>query len=270
VIALNSCTERCAQEVVITTILSPLEVAKITEQVKGRQGIGIFGTYIQLYGSYGIAGFYKGYLISIVRSVVDDAVHSLSYRLMNKILESQEGERSPKIIFLAGVLGTLPSTVLTYPAQVVATRMITNSRTYQRTIETVKDIWVYEGPFAFFNGLLPGVLANMLYTGVMVEAFERFSRLWGNTGKDKFLLKYFLTLCAAAAVAQLLSFPLETVKLVMQSKTNPDGPVETFLNIVRQESVFALWKGISWGLLKTILSTSLFVISEQFFVERDE
>lgn len=66
-------------------------------------------------------------------------------------------------------------------------------------------------------------------------------------------------------ILKFLSYPLETVKRIMQATPSPDDALETTLTLIQDSGTASLWRGFTWALLKLIPSATLLVLSERLF-----
>ena len=150
-------------------------------------------------------------------------------------------------------------------------------RLYQGTIHAAREMMAREGPSAFFKGILPTFATIAPYSGLQFGFYTLFTQsleplitsISLEEGK-KISMTGSLScgalagLCAKAAV-----FPFDTTKKRLQvqgfeqgrqgmGRTEAySGMVDCMIKTVKQESWRGLFKGLSPGLLKAVVTTSI-------------
>jgi len=249
------------------TITSPLDVVKILAQVgtKGTEG-GMISTFKNLYAEEGMKAFWKGNGIACVRLFPYNAVQFASFNQLKLWLSDEKGRLSAMNAMLAGSLGGIAATVVTYPTDMVKTRLTVShadksKAKYRGMFDAFRVIAKEEGMLAFYKGMSTSVIGVIPFAGGTFMSYEVLDRAW-NKPKDKMTpLENFINGCLAAAFAQTFSFPFDTIrkKLQAQSKTvstemRPDvefnGMFDAFVKTVKKNGILGLWRGTSANLAK--------------------
>jgi len=250
------------------TITSPLDVVKILAQVgtKDTQQ-GFFKTFSNLYQNEGMKAFWKGNGIACIRLFPYNAVQFASFNWLKIVLSDPEtGRLNPANSMLAGSLGGISATVVTYPTDMVKTRLTVahadpTKAKYHGIIDCFRVVLREEGPLAFYKGLSTSIIGVVPFAGGTFMAYEVLDGLWAKP-KDKMTpMENFINGCLAASFAQTFSFPFDTIrkKLQAQSKTvtanmRPDvefnGMTDAFIQTVKKYGPLGLWKGTSANLAK--------------------
>jgi len=249
------------------TITSPLDVVKILAQVGTKEtSHGFLATFGHIYRKEGIKAFWKGNGIACVRLFPYNAVQFATYTKLKVYLSDDRGKISPTNNFVAGSLGGVGATIVTYPTDMIKTRLTVahadkSKSKYNGMIDAFRVVFREAGFFAFYKGMSTSIIGVIPFSGFTFMSYEILDRAWGKP-KDKMTpLENFLNGCASAAFAQTFSFPFDTVRKKMQaaSKTvhadmKPDiefnGMIDAFIQTVRKNGFFGLWKGTTANLAK--------------------
>ncbi|XP_077589748.1 solute carrier family 25 member 43 isoform X2 [Stigmatopora nigra] len=199
---------------------SPLEVVKIKSQVGTfhcKKGFG--QTFLLIYQNEGLKGFWKGNLTSCLRLFPYTAVHLSTYRKIVHLHVDQVGVISQARAIMAGGLAGVAAALLTYPLEVAETRLIAqNCRepSYVGVMRTLAKIQSSEGLLALYRGFSLTVLGAFPFSLGCYLVYTNVDRVWLEPPFRLSPLQNFINGCLAAAVAQTLSYPFETVKRKMQ------------------------------------------------------
>lgn len=258
--------------------ISPLDVIKIRLQIsqnvdKGSSSnIGskrFVGTTVRSIGKEGWRAFWKGNWAAEWLYMSYGAVQFVTYGWIRRQQHSFIGS-SPLI---SGALAGSISTAVTYPLDVLRTRFAVQGNTspiYHSIIGASRLIYRQEGLKGFYRGLWPALFQIAPQMGIMFAVFERMKkRLEGRV--DSLALRDSVSGAAAGTISKFTVYPLDTLRrrLQVQGPALKTGytSVKTAIYpqtrlwqvlkaIHRQESIFALWRGILPALLKSSLSSS--------------
>nr|XP_031527255.1 solute carrier family 25 member 43 isoform X2 [Vicugna pacos] len=120
---------------------------------------------------------------------------------------------------MAGSLAGMVSTIVTYPTDLIKTRLIVQNMlepSYRGIFHAFSTIYQQEGFLAFYRGVSLTVLGAVPFSAGSLLVYMNLEKIW-NGPRDRFsLFQNFANVCLAAAVTQTLSFPFDTVKRKMQ------------------------------------------------------
>ncbi|EPY80821.1 ADP/ATP translocase 2 [Camelus ferus] len=168
---------------------------------------------------------------------------------------------------MAGSLAGMVSTIVTYPTDLIKTRLIVQNMlepSYRGIFHAFSTIYQQEGFLAFYRGVSLTVLVYM-----------NLEKIW-NGPRDRFsLFQNFANVCLAAAVTQTLSFPFDTVKRKMQAQSpylphcggvdvHFSGAVDCFRQVVKAQGVLGLWNGLAANLLKVQHASKQITADKQY------
>ncbi|XP_046529165.1 solute carrier family 25 member 43 isoform X2 [Equus quagga] len=217
------------------SVTAPLELATVLAQVNGARGPWAAG--LRAWRAEGPRALWKGNALACLRLFPCSAVQLAAYRKFVVLFTDDLGHISQWSSIMAGSLAGMVSTIVTYPTDLIKTRLIV-----QNMLEPS------------YRGALPFSAGSLL-------VYMNLEKIW-NGPRDRFsLLQNFANVCLAAAVTQTLSFPFDTVKRKMQAQSpylphcggvdvHFSGAVDCFRQIVKAQGVLGLWNGLTANLLK--------------------
>uniref|UniRef100_A0A2K5YUK1 Solute carrier family 25 member 43 n=1 Tax=Mandrillus leucophaeus TaxID=9568 RepID=A0A2K5YUK1_MANLE len=165
---------------------------------------------------------------------------------------------------MAGSLAGMVSTIVTYPTDLIKTRLIVQNMlepSYRGLLHAFSTIYQQEGFLALYRGVSLTVVGALPFSAGSLLVHMNLEKIW-NGPRDQFSLpQNFANVCLAAAVTQTLSFPFETVKRKMQAQSpylphsggvdvHFSGAVDCFRQIVKAQGILGLWNGLTANLLK--------------------
>jgi solute carrier family 25 protein 43 len=228
---------------------------------------GFLKSFGNIYKNEGLKGFWKGNGIACVRLFPYNAVQFATFTKLKVILaDPNTGRISPMNSLLAGSVGGIAATVVTYPTDMVKTRLTVahsdpSKSKYKGMVNAFQVIYKEEGPAAFYKGMSTSIIGVIPFAGGTFMSYEILDKAW-NKPKDKMTaMENFINGCLAASFAQTFSFPFDTIrkKLQAQSKTvsedmRPDvefnGMADAFVQTVKKHGILGLWKGTTANLAK--------------------
>lgn len=167
---------------------------------------------------------------------------------------------------MAGSLAGMVATIVTYPTDVIKTRLIVQNRlepSYEGILHAFYKIYHQEGLRALYRGVSPAILGAVPFSAGSFFVYISLDKIWQEPIVRFTPLQNFINGCVAAAVAQTLSFPFETVKRKMQAQSpwlphyggvdvHFTGMADCFRQTVKNKGVLGLWRGLTPSLLKIV------------------
>ncbi|XP_073455416.1 solute carrier family 25 member 43 isoform X1 [Aquarana catesbeiana] len=276
------------------TATAPLDVVKILTQVgtfHSKQGF--LNTFQLVYKAEGLQAFWKGNLTACVRLFPYSAVQLSAYHRLSVLFMDDLGQISPSKAILAGSVAGMLAAIVIYPTDVIKTRLIVQNSlepTYRGIIHALYTVYYQEGFRPLYRGVSLSILGAVPFSAGLFFMDVSLDRVWQVSGARLTPLQNFVNGCLAAAVAQTLSFPFETVKKKMQNPERPpraseyeratadlhttsrsipqqvaqshilphcggvdvhfNGVVDCFRQIVKIKGILSLWNGLTANLLK--------------------
>lgn len=222
-----TCT--AAAGVTARTVISPLDVAKVLMQVgtKDTHG-GVLKTFTNVYNSQGIRAFWKGNLMGCLRLAPFSAIQFSAFHKIKQQLVDDGGRMSPIHAMMAGSLAGMAATIITYPTDMVKTRLIVQNlqrKRYKGVTHAFSLIMREEGLLAFYRGMFVSLIGAIPYTMVTFAAYETLDQIWNKPRYMYTPMQSLINGCVSAAIAQLVCYPFDTIrkKLQAQSRVMKDG-----------------------------------------------
>ncbi|XP_075902668.1 solute carrier family 25 member 43 [Nelusetta ayraudi] len=249
------------------TVTSPLEVVRIKSQVGTFHSKGGFLQSFLLVSQHeGLRGFWKGNLASCLRLFPYTAVHLATYKKLVHLHMDELGYISQWRAIFAGGLAGVAAALVTYPLEVVETRLIVqNCRqpTYIGVAHTLSKIYRAEGLQALYRGFSLTVVGAFPFSVGCYVVYMNLDKLWQEPPCRFTPLQNFINGCLAAGVAQTLSYPFETVKRKMQAQSprlphlggvdvHFTGMIDCFSQVVRNKGILSLWNGLAANSIKIV------------------
>ncbi|XP_062939598.1 solute carrier family 25 member 43 isoform X2 [Cynocephalus volans] len=239
------------------SLTAPLELVTVMAQVGVVRGHaqGPWATGRRVWRAEGPRALWKGNAVACLRLFPCSAVQLAAYRKFVVLFTDDLGHISQWSSIMAGSLAGMVSTIVTYPTDLIKTRLIVQNMlepSYRGLLHAFSTIYQQEGFLALYRGVSLTVLVYM-----------NLEKIW-NGPRDRFsLLQNFANVCLAAVVTQTLSFPFDTVKRKMQAQSpylphhggvdvHFSGAMDCFQKIVKTQGVLGLWNGVTANLLKIV------------------
>ncbi|MQL84030.1 hypothetical protein Taro_016536 [Colocasia esculenta] len=136
----------------------------------------------------GVLGFFRGNGLNVMKVAPESAIKFYTFEMLKDIIVNLKGGDKADIgasgrLIAGGMAGAVAQTTI-YPMDLIKTRLQTfacEGGKVPNVGKLSKDIWVQEGPRAFYRGLVPSLLGMIPYAGIDLAAYETlkdFSRTY--------------------------------------------------------------------------------------------
>ncbi|XP_047951900.1 LOW QUALITY PROTEIN: calcium-dependent mitochondrial ATP-magnesium/phosphate carrier protein 2 [Salvia hispanica] len=166
---------------------------------------------------------------------------------------------------LLKVIFQVQTTTSIYPMDLVKTRLQTyvcDRGTVPSLGKLSRDIWVQEGPRAFYRGLVPSLLGIIPYAGIDLAAYEALKDMSRKhilqDGEPGPLIQLSCGTVSGALGATCV-YPLQVVRTRMQAQpSNTHNRMsDVFWKTYRHEGLRGFYKGLFPNLLKVVPAASI-------------
>ena len=223
------------------TCIAPIERTRLLYQLDGnfsklfvpRNNLGHIHFAFQ-----NIRSTFKGNAIAIVKLVPSASLYFYGFGFSKRFLkENTDLDDIPRHI-TASLIGSVISTIPTYPLDTIYTRISSGNFTLKSAIAEGK---LYNGSIMTLGYYLP-------YSALCITLFEELKK---HPIVDNLTVNNFIAGAVAGTLAHILVYPIETIKRRIQS--------DSTLNIrtVLRSPIISLWAGFSLIFLKTPLNSGL-------------
>ncbi|KAL2462805.1 Mitochondrial substrate carrier family protein [Forsythia ovata] len=253
------------------TATAPLDRLKVVLQVQTTRAC-IFPALKSIWKEGGFWGFFRGNGINVLKVAPESAIKFYTYEMLKNVIGGTEGEKRGDVgtvgrLVAGGLAGAVAQTSI-YPMDLVKTRLQTcvcEGGNVPSLGKLSRDIWVQEGPRAFYRGLLPSVLGIIPYAGIdltMYETLKDVSKKYILHESEPGPLVQLSCGTISGAVGATFVYPLQVVRTRMQAqRMNADaaykGMSDVFWRTFRHEGFRGFYKGLFPNLLKVVPSASI-------------
>ncbi|CAI5481872.1 unnamed protein product [Closterium sp. Yama58-4] len=163
---------------------------------------------------------------------------------------------------VSGAAAGLAGTLLTYPLELIRTRISVQPELYRDLGSTVRKIVQEEGALSLYRGLVPSLLGVVPYAATNYFVYDALRTAYRKaTGREHVPNEATLLFGAAAASASsAVTFPLEVVRRRLQLGVTAAGAgvagrqtaITILRGIVETEGVLAVYRGLGTTWLKLL------------------
>ncbi|KAL2320408.1 hypothetical protein Fmac_029377 [Flemingia macrophylla] len=249
------------------TATAPLDRLKVVLQVQTTRA-HILPAIKDIWKEGRFLGFFRGNGLNVVKVAPESAIRFYTYEMLKTFIASAKGGEAKADIgamgrlLSGGIAGAVAQTVI-YPMDLVKTRLQTYACDSGRipNLGTLsKDIWVQEGPRAFYRGLIPSLLGIIPYAGIDLAAYETLKDMSKtyilHDGEPGPLVQLGCGTVSGALGATCV-YPLQVIRTRMQAQRSYKGMADVFRKTLEHEGFRGFYKGIFPNLLKVVPSASI-------------
>ena len=162
------------------TATAPLDRLKVVLQVQ-RGHAGVLPTVRKIWREDKLTGFFRGNGLNVMKVTPESAIKFCAYEMLKPLIGGEGGGDvgTSGRLLAGGMAGAVAQTAI-YPMDLVKTRLqtcVSEGGKAPKLWKLTKDIWVREGPRAFYKGLFPSLLGIVPYAGIDLAAYETLKDL---------------------------------------------------------------------------------------------
>ncbi|CAG8795961.1 9411_t:CDS:2 [Gigaspora margarita] len=175
---------------------------------------------------------------------------------------------------VAGALGALFALSITYPLDIVKTRLQVQSKSthtveyYESTLDAITKIFKAEGVFGLYTGLPSGLIGvastNFAYFYWYSFIRTRYQQTRSTTSLST--VEELIIGALAGALAQIFTIPVSVVTTRQQTSiiTERKALIETANEIISEDGITGLWKGLGPSLILCVNPAITYGAFERF------
>ncbi|KAI7731226.1 hypothetical protein M8C21_014803 [Ambrosia artemisiifolia] len=264
------------------TFVAPLERLKLEYMVRGEQK-HLIHLIQSIAASQGIKGFWKGNFVNILRTAPFKAINFYAYdkyrSQLLKLTGNQETTNYER--FIAGAAAGITATVLCIPMDTIRTKMVApGGEALGGVIGAFRHMIETEGFFSLYKGLVPSIISMAPSGAVFYGVYDILKATYLHSPKGRKRLQHMKeggqslnaleqmelgtlrTLmygAIAGCCAEAATYPFEVVRrqLQMQVRATKMSAAATFIKIVDQGGIPALYAGLTPSLLQVLPSAAI-------------
>lgn len=246
-----------------TCFVQPLDLVKTRMQVAKSTGGAKVSSVSVLMGvakNEGIATLYNGLSAGLLRQATYTTTRLGIYTWLFEKFSSPDG-KPPGFLMKAGMgmaAGASGAFVGT-PAEVALIRMTSDGslpkemqRNYKSVVDALVRIYKEEGLSTLWRGATPTMGRAMVVNAAQLATYSQAKQFILGTGyiKDG-IFCHFVSSMISGLVTTIASMPVDIAKTRLQSMKYVDGKpeykgaVDVLTKVVKNEGIFALWKGFT-------------------------
>lgn len=165
------------------TATAPLDRLKVIMQVQTNR-ITVLQAVKDIWREGSLRGFFRGNGLNVVKVAPESAIRFYAYEMLKEYIMKSKGENKSDIgtsgrLMAGGLAGAVAQTAI-YPIDLVKTRLQTfacGSGKIPSLGALSRDIWMQEGPRAFYRGLVPSLLGMVPYAGIDLTVYETLKEM---------------------------------------------------------------------------------------------
>ncbi|KAB2072963.1 hypothetical protein ES319_A07G052600v1 [Gossypium barbadense] len=253
------------------TATAPFDRLKVVLQVQTTR-TSILPAVTKILKEEGLLGFFRGNGLNIVKVTPESAIKFYTFEMLKDVIGEHMGDNKGDIgaggkLVVGGVAGVVAQSTI-YPMDLVKIRLQTCASEGGKAPhlgKLTRDIWVQEGPRAFYKGLVPSIFGIIPYASIDLTVYETlrdFSRTHILQDSEPGPL---VNLCCGAisgALGATCIYPLQVIRTRMQaqrttSDTVYNGISDVFWRTYRKEGYRGFYKGLIPTLLKVVPAASI-------------
>ncbi|KAL0726498.1 hypothetical protein Bca4012_022591 [Brassica carinata] len=243
------------------TVVAPLETIRTHLMVGsgGNSSTEVFGDIMK---HEGWTGLFRGNLVNVIRVAPARAVELFVFETVNKKLSPEHGEQSKIPIpasLLAGACAGVSQTLLTYPLELVKTRLTIQRGVYKGIYDAFVKIIREEGPTELYRGLAPSLIGVVPYAATNYFAYDSLRKAYRSFSKQEKIgnIETLLIGSLAGALSSTATFPLEVARKHMQvgavsGRVVYKNMLDALVSILEHEGILGWYKGLGPSCLKLV------------------
>ncbi|XP_012090555.2 calcium-dependent mitochondrial ATP-magnesium/phosphate carrier protein 2 isoform X2 [Jatropha curcas] len=253
------------------TATAPLDRLKVVLQVQTTHA-HIVPAIKKILREDGFLGFFRGNGLNVVKVAPESAIKFYAYELLKNVIGDIKGGSQDVIgpaerLFAGGMAGAVAQTVI-YPLDLVKTRLqtyVSKGGKAPKVGALTKDIWVQEGPRAFYKGLVPSLLGIIPYAGIDLAAYETLkdmSKKYIVHDSEPGQLVQLGCGTISGALGATCVYPLQVIRTRLQAQHSNSaaaykGMSDVFWRTLENEGYRGFYKGLFPNLLKVVPAASI-------------
>lgn len=250
-----------------------VSITEKAAKVAPRPATNPFSLIYQVVRNDGFGAIYAGCVPFVIGNTAKAGVRFLGFDTLRGMLRDKDGNLSTMRGALAGLgAGALESVVALTPGESIKTALIDDRRGAQRysgkgfagTRLLIKE----NGIGLLYRGVLPVTARQAANSTIRLGSYQMLRTMWENRkGATLTSGQTFALGALVGTITVYTTMPIDTVKTRMQAVSGPQqhsGMIRTFMSIVKNDGVKALWRGSTARLGRLVMSGGIvFTIYEE-------
>ncbi|KAL0372230.1 UNVERIFIED_CONTAM: Adenine nucleotide transporter BT1, chloroplastic/mitochondrial [Sesamum calycinum] len=265
------------------TAVAPLETIR-THLMVGCSGHSTTEVFQDIIKTDGWMGLFRGNFVNVIRVAPSKAIELFVYDTVNKNLSPKPGE-NPRLpippSLVAGACAGVSSTLVTYPLELLKTRLTIQRGVYNGLVDAFVKILQEGGPGELYRGLTPSLIGVIPYAAANYCAYDTLRKAYRKIFKQEKIgnIETLLIGSAAGAISSSATFPLEVARKHMQvgavsGRQVYKNVLHALASILEHEGIVGLYKGLGPSCLKLVpaagISFMCYEACKRILVEKED
>ncbi|KAL0447334.1 UNVERIFIED_CONTAM: Adenine nucleotide transporter BT1, chloroplastic/mitochondrial [Sesamum latifolium] len=265
------------------TAVAPLETIR-THLMVGSSGHSTTEVFQDIMKTDGWTGLFRGNFVNVIRVAPSKAIELFVYDTVNKNLSPKPGE-NPRLpippSLVAGACAGVSSTLITYPLELLKTRLTIQRGVYNGLLDAFVKILQEGGPGELYCGLTPSLIGVIPYAATNYCAYDTLRKAYRKIFKQEKIgnIETLLIGSAAGAISSTATFPLEVARKHMQvgavsGRQVYKNVLHALATILEHEGIVGLYKGLGPSCLKLVpaagISFMCYEACKRILVEKED
>ncbi|XP_047328956.1 adenine nucleotide transporter BT1, chloroplastic/mitochondrial [Impatiens glandulifera] len=243
------------------TAVAPLETIR-THLMVGSSGHSSTEVFHDIMKHDGWKGLFRGNFVNVIRVAPSKAIELFIYDTVNKNLSPKPDQQQKLRIpasFIAGACAGVSSTLITYPLELLKTRLTIQRGVYDGLFDAFVKILQEGGPGELYRGLTPSIIGVIPYSATNYFAYDTLRKAYRKIFKKEKIgnVETLLIGSAAGAISSTATFPLEVARKHMQvgalsGRQVYKNVIHALASILEQEGINGLYKGVGPSCMKLV------------------
>ncbi|OWR52211.1 mitochondrial 2-oxoglutarate/malate carrier protein [Danaus plexippus plexippus] len=231
-------------------VVQPADLVKTRMQLAGPRGNpSVLATVSNILKKEGITGFYTGLSAALFRQATYTTGRLGCYNGISNYYTTAYGVPSFPVKLVIGMIAGGIGAFIGTPAEVALIRMTADGRlppeqrrNYKNVFNALARISREEGPAMMFRGATATVTRAMVVNAAQLSTYAQAREMLLPQLGDGIVL-HFIASLISGLVTTFASLPVDIVKTRVQNSAKGTSQVSVLMSVIKNEGVFALWKG---------------------------
>jgi solute carrier family 25 (mitochondrial oxoglutarate transporter), member 11 len=242
-----------------TLFVQPLDLVKNRMQLSGEGGTAkmyknSFHAVTSILKNEGFVGIYSGLSAGLLRQATYTTSRMGIYQsLLDNFSDNNNKQLSFAFKTAIGIFSGGVAAYIGTPAEVALIRMTADGklpaaerRGYKNVFDALIRIVREESVATLWKGAGPTVIRAMVVNGAQLSTYSQSKEvLIKSTYFTEGIFLHFVASMFSGLVTTIASMPVDIVKTRVQKSSQATNAVKIFVEVIRKEGLFSLWKGFT-------------------------
>ncbi|CAG9317662.1 unnamed protein product [Blepharisma stoltei] len=244
---------------VAMALLHPLEALR-TRMQSTHSKVDLISFLTELHRKDGLLSLYSGFLSSLIGTTTSYGIYFLCYRAAQRSLIKGKHLLTTLDDILVSLFSSVISVLISTPLWTINTRLMKGQS--GGIISLFKKILREEGPQGLFKGM-SGSLMLCLNPIIQYAGYE-YAKKKLLRNKNASALVFFIFAGISKLLATFVTYPMLTLRTRAQLEVKKNLSIaEVFADLLKNEGIFALYKGLSSKAVQTVLNSAIMLSTHE-------